>query len=558
MSETRHVSAPTVAPPPRYPREPYDLFDAIAQHEPGVDPGEQCVADLALCRTLVREHGGDPERIDRLFRQDQRMRPIWDQPVEGGETYGRRLVAIAIRMEAPRTDADGCTAGIPAGEGSAGTNAGGTPAADATPDDPNAPELLSRLASDIGEEIIDWLWPGVLAFGSVAVLDGHPGVGKSTLAIDIAARLSRGEDMPGELGTRNAERDTEKDTTTPRRRARKVNGDQTVAADETSIERQQTDPPLPPPGGAGDRGSSVPRSEFRVPSSEVRVPGFVMIVSAEDHTARTIRPRLRIAGADMKRVRVVDEVRVRSGPNAGSRPLQLPDDLALLEKKMVADGTRLLILDPLMAFLGCDRRGRRIDAHKDQSVRQLLVQLKGLAERTGACILVIRHLSKSMSRSALLRGQGSIGITASARTALLAGRHPDDPMLRALAVVKTNLGALPLTLTYRVVGAAAGSRIEWADDCDLGADDLLRPADQDSKKPSRQREAEAFLKDLLKEGVCLPSEDVLQRASECGVAVTTLSRAAKELGVQRFRKGKTWFWEHDPLQVPPMQGLALP
>jgi NrS-1 polymerase HBD domain/AAA domain len=533
MSETRYLSAPAVALPALHPREPYDLFDAIAQHEPGVDPGEQCVADLALCQTLVREHGADPERIDRLFRQGQRMRPMWDQPVEGGDTYGRRLVAIAIRMEAPRPDADGCTAGIPAGQTSTGTNAGGTAGADATPDDPTAPELLSRLASDIGEEIIEWLWPGVLAFGSVAVLDGHPGVGKSTLAIDIAARLSRGEEMP-------------RAPSPPVPLSHKGRGGvQRPEAFGESRSPSNLEHPSPLVGeGPGVRGSTAPR--------------FIMIASAEDHTARTIRPRLRIAGADMKRVRVVDEVRVRSGPNAGSRPLQLPDDLALLEKKMTADGTRLLILDPLMAFLGCDRRGRRIDAHKDQSVRQLLVQLKGLAERTGACILVIRHLSKGMSRSALLRGSGSIGITASGRTVLLAGRHPDDPMLRALAVVKTNLGALPLTLTYRVIGAAAGSRIEWADDCDLGADDLLRPADKDDKKPTRQREAEAFLKDLLKDGVCMPADDVLRRASECGVAATTLARAAKELGVQRFRKGKAWFWEHDPLQVPPMSGLALP
>jgi AAA domain/NrS-1 polymerase HBD domain len=527
MSQICTVSARSVPLPAPHPREPYDLFDAIAQHEPGVDPGDQCAADLELCQKLVREHGSDPERIDRLFRQDQRMRPLWDQPVEGGDAYGRRLVAIAIRMEAPRPDGDGCTAGIPAGQTSTGTNAGGTAGADATPDDPTAPELLSRLASDIGEETVEWLWPGVLAFGSVAVLDGHPGVGKSTLAIDIAARLSRGEEMPRAPSP-----------PVPLSPCGRGAVQRPEAFGESQSPSNLKHPSPLVGEGPGVRGSTAPR--------------FVMIVSAEDHTSRTIRPRLRIAGADMKRVRVVDEVRVRSGPNAGSRPLQLPDDLALLEKKMAADGTRLLILDPLMAFLGCDRRGRRIDAHKDQSVRQLLVQLKGLAERTGACILVIRHLSKSVSRSALLRGSGSIGITAAARTVLLAGRHPDEPMLRALAGVKSNLGPLPMTLTYRVIGAAAGSRIEWAEDCDLGADDLLRPADQDSKKPSRQREAEAFLKDLLKDGAVVSAEEGTRRARECGLVGATLDRAAKELRVERFKKGKVWFWSYDPHEFSPL------
>jgi RecA-family ATPase len=42
-----------------------------------------------------------------------------------------------------------------------------------------------------------WLWPGRLAYGKLAVLDGNPGQGKSTLTLDLAARVSRGKPMPG-------------------------------------------------------------------------------------------------------------------------------------------------------------------------------------------------------------------------------------------------------------------------------------------------------------------------------------------------------------------------
>ena len=41
-----------------------------------------------------------------------------------------------------------------------------------------------------------WLWPGYLARGTVAVLDGDPGVGKSILTLDLAARLTRGGAWP--------------------------------------------------------------------------------------------------------------------------------------------------------------------------------------------------------------------------------------------------------------------------------------------------------------------------------------------------------------------------
>src|SRR5436190_1910072 len=42
----------------------------------------------------------------------------------------------------------------------------------------------------------DWLWPGWLAAGHLHVLDGDPGVGKSMLLGDLAARLSTGRPWP--------------------------------------------------------------------------------------------------------------------------------------------------------------------------------------------------------------------------------------------------------------------------------------------------------------------------------------------------------------------------
>src|SRR5262249_43963577 len=41
-----------------------------------------------------------------------------------------------------------------------------------------------------------WLWPGRLALGKLAMLDGDPGLGKSLLALDLCARLSTGRPFP--------------------------------------------------------------------------------------------------------------------------------------------------------------------------------------------------------------------------------------------------------------------------------------------------------------------------------------------------------------------------
>ena len=43
---------------------------------------------------------------------------------------------------------------------------------------------------------IDWLWPGRIASGSLTVLAGDPDVGKSYLALDVAARASLGAEWP--------------------------------------------------------------------------------------------------------------------------------------------------------------------------------------------------------------------------------------------------------------------------------------------------------------------------------------------------------------------------
>ncbi len=51
--------------------------------------------------------------------------------------------------------------------------------------------------ADIQSEKITWLWPGYLAAGKLSLLIGDPGLGKSTLTCEIAARLSLGQSLPG-------------------------------------------------------------------------------------------------------------------------------------------------------------------------------------------------------------------------------------------------------------------------------------------------------------------------------------------------------------------------
>ena len=55
------------------------------------------------------------------------------------------------------------------------------------------------------EEPVDWLWEQRIPMGAITMLDGNPGTGKSTITMDLAARVSLGRRMPdGSRGIRGA------------------------------------------------------------------------------------------------------------------------------------------------------------------------------------------------------------------------------------------------------------------------------------------------------------------------------------------------------------------
>jgi hypothetical protein len=314
--------------------------------------------------------------------------------------------------------------------------------------------------ADVERQQVRWLWDRRIPLGKVAILDGDPGQGKSTLTLTIAAKVTTGS---------------------------------------------------PFPDGA---------------QPEV---GTVIILSAEDDEADTIRPRLEAAGADLGRCFVAPSVHRADEP---PRPPELPGDLAWLELQIRAARASLVIIDPLMAYLDAT-----VDSHRDQDVRRVMAGLKRVAESTGAAVLVVRHLNKGLG-AALYRGSGSIGIVGAARAGLLVADDPQDPGRHVLALTKSNLAAMPDGLAYRIVedelyGVA---RVVWDGATTQTATDLLRPADPDDAPA--QAEAEQVILELLKEmDGKAPAKWMERQAADAGVAKTTLHRARKALGVVTRREG---------------------
>jgi hypothetical protein len=327
-------------------------------------------------------------------------------------------------------------------------------------DQPRMDDLVC--IADVERQQVRWLWDRRIPLGKVAILDGDPGQGKSTLTLTIAAKVTTGSPFP--------------DGTQP----------------------------------------------------EV---GTVIILSAEDDEADTIRPRLEAAGADLKRCFVAPSVHQADEP---PRPPQLPGDLAWLELQIRAASASLVIIDPLMAYLDAT-----VDSHRDQDVRRVMAGLKRVAESTGAAILVVRHLNKGQG-AALYRGSGSIGIVGAARAGMLVADDPQDPGRHVLALTKSNLAAMPDGLAYRIVedelyGVA---RVVWDGATTQTATDLLRPADPD--EAPAQAEAEGILREIMTdvaEHGRISAKRVKQLAAQAGVSERTLDRARKALGVVSRREG---------------------
>src|SRR5205814_57435 len=60
-----------------------------------------------------------------------------------------------------------------------------------------APEPAEAVCvADVAEGPVEWLMPGWLPRGAVTVLDGDPDLGKRTLTLDLAARVSQGWKLP--------------------------------------------------------------------------------------------------------------------------------------------------------------------------------------------------------------------------------------------------------------------------------------------------------------------------------------------------------------------------
>jgi putative DNA primase/helicase len=341
---------------------------------------------------------------------------------------------------------------------------------------------ITRPFSTIRPQPLRWLWPGRIPLGKLTLLIGDPGLGKSLVTIDIAARISRGLDFPD--------------------------------------------------GACGEVGE-------------------VILLSAEDDAADTIRPRLDAAGADVARIHTLEGMRVTLSDNSTAvRAFNLETGIATLEDALARlPGVRLIIIDPISAYLG------GADSNTNAEVRGLLSPLAALAAKYGVAVLCVTHLRKSAG-AAVHRAIASIAFAAAARAVWAVASDPSSQERRLMLAVKQNLGPNVGGLAFRVETQGGLPRLDWEPGAvNLDANDVLSAVEDRERNGARQ-EVEAWLSELLAQGA-IPVQTIKAEAKEAGISWMTVRRAKESLHVlaekSSYRAGWEWRLEdgqgedaHDP------------
>ena len=316
-------------------------------------------------------------------------------------------------------------------------------------------ELQLIKLSEIQSQEVSWLWFPFIPYGKLTIIQGDPGDGKTTLVLNIAARLSKGEGL--DSGIKLAE------------------------------------------------------------------PLNVIYQSAEDGLADTVKPRLEQAGADCEKISVIDE-RIKS--------LSMIDER--LEQAVIKTGAKLLILDPIQAYLGSGMDMNQANEARDTK------KLAALAEKCQCAIVLVGHMNKAAGNKAAYRGMGSIDFFAVARSVLLVGRVEGEENIRAVVQIKNNLAAFGHPKAF----ALSEDGFQWLGDYEITADEVLGGI---APKENKMEQAKRLLRELAETNNAMQSNDIFSLADEQGISKRTLENAKKELGVRAKRINNTWYWKLDKI-----------
>lgn len=260
--------------------------------------------------------------------------------------------------------------------------------------------------------------------------------------------------------------------------------------------------------------------------------GPVVFMSAEQSREHVTVPRFQDLGADLDMITLPDE----EDAQGDLHPYVL-DSSGIAELRAVCEGLRpsLIVVDTVTAYFEAAR-----DFNTANQVREWMRRLNSIARSVGCAVLVLGHTNKATGQKAIHRISGSVDFVGASRSVLMAGSDPDDPRVRGLAHVKSNVGPIGRGMGFTVEDGVFG----WTGYSELDADRMCeQPQAREAKE--RRSECEEWLRSVLEPGP-RGAKEMERLAKAEGYSRRTLFDAKKSLGVaserDRFGAEGSWQW----------------
>lgn len=239
-------------------------------------------------------------------------------------------------------------------------------------------------------------------------------------------------------------------------------------------------------------------------------PFNVLYQTAEDGIADTIKPRLAKCGADMTRVRFINE---------DEKQLSMTDDR--IEKAIRQNNVRLMIMDPIQAYLGAN-----VDMNRANEIRPLFRHLSTIAERTGCAIVLIGHLNKSSGSQSDYRSLGSIDIAAAVRSILFVEKveKEKEQDIRVVYQQKDSLAKKENPVAFSL----GEEGLTWLGEYDISIEDLLM-GKAGTKKETKLEKAQKLILELLTKRKVMCLEELEAELLAYGISSRTGRDARKQL-----------------------------
>ena len=340
------------------------------------------------------------------------------------------------------------------------------------------PKLKLINMDSVEVEQVEWLLYPFIPYGKVTIIQGDPGEGKTTMVLQIIAKLTRGETI--------------------------------LPADSTKDKRIDID--------SESDMVDAENIENNASTQHLEAPVNVIYQTAEDGLGDTIKPRLEQAGADCNRVAFIKE---------DNDKLTLEDER--IRNAIIQISAKMVVLDPIQAFIG--HNGNMTNAVK---MREILSKLSKVAAETNCAIVLVGHMNKSGGGNQLYRGLGSIDIAAAARSILMVSRDKEEPWKRYMFPVKSSLAPEGEPIGFEL-DKEKGFR--WIGKCQINVEELLNVEKSTGKKDI----AVEYLQKLLS-AEDLPSTYIYEKMKEYGIAKRTVQEAKKIAEIKAYKKGKNWYW----------------